>query len=187
MRKSALILMLVASGLCRADMLTADFTINNGASSPSGGQVTFTLNGDGTITGSLVSLDGAIVGLGFNSDGHKISSNFLPDQYQEATNWADDYGLQQSGFSCTLPCNDTSVTWTIGMAGEFSSVFQALGGTTSTHDFFMSVTDHNNQWAADAASTIVPTPEPSSLIRLVGLLVALAFAVRVTGRNLDGV
>jgi hypothetical protein len=186
MRKIVLILMgcFIATGLCRADMLTADFTIKNNLPSASSGQVTFTLNGNGTITGSVMTSDGNIFGLGFNSVGHMTSSNFSPAEYQD-TSWGDPYGIQASGFICSpFPCTiiTNSLTWTIGTVGEFTSVFQALGGTTSTHDFFLGSTN-GNDWAADVAST----PEPSSLIPLVGILMALAYAVRVTRFSPDGV
>jgi hypothetical protein len=52
----------------------------------------------------------------------------------------------------------TSLNWTIGIPGEFTSVFQALGGGNSTYDFYM-FTDGN--WAGNAVA-VSAVPEPST-------------------------
>ena len=59
------------------------------------------------------------------------------------------YGTQGSGFYCGVNCSGiTSMTWTIGTVGEFSSVFQALdGGSVSQYDFVL-LPFNGNQWAA---------------------------------------
>jgi len=63
----------------RADAVLGDFVVRNGGTSSSGGSVTFTLNGNGTIAASLRSLAGAIVGFGFDSAAFAIpESDFLP-------------------------------------------------------------------------------------------------------------
>lgn len=108
--------------------------------------------------------------------GHITSSDFSPAGVYQDSSIGDLYGSQDSGFYCII-CNTlaTSVTWTIGTAGEFTSVFQALGGSTSTYDFVLSTS--NALLAGDVAST----PEPFGLVfPLVGLLAVLAFAKRAT-------
>jgi hypothetical protein len=68
----------VATGICRADMLSANFTVDNGSpSATSGGMVTFTLNADGTIAASVVSFGTDIYGLGFDSPGGKYWSYYV--------------------------------------------------------------------------------------------------------------
>ncbi len=71
----------------------------------------------------------------------------------------DIFGIQHSGW--TGPTGSPEA-WTIGTPGQFTSVYQALGGTTSTVDFFLS--DLNGQWGANALP--VATPEPGSFALL---------------------
>ena len=122
-------------GACQADQISGDFTILNGALSPSGGLVTFTLNGDGTISASMVSYGDAVQGFGFDSVLSDLpESNFSPTAVDNAFGWSDMYGAQLSGFYCSA-CGLTE-TWTIGTTGEFSSVFDALAGGNSTYPLF---------------------------------------------------
>jgi hypothetical protein len=165
-----------------ASSLVGNFTILNGAAAPSGGEVTFSLNGDGTIAASLVSTSGNnIVGLGFDSVGVNLpESNFAPTADDNPFGWTDMYGYQPSGFLCGS-CG-TSETWTIGNPGDFTSVAQALGGTTSTYDFFL-YDSANNQWAANANFSAT-VPEPSTwAIMLVGFG-GLGMAMRSRRRQL---
>jgi hypothetical protein len=58
MKSTSAVVALLFAGLvtlssAHADVLVAEFNIMEGTPSASGGQVTFTLNGDGTIAGSV--------------------------------------------------------------------------------------------------------------------------------------
>ena len=55
MKAAAAAVLLTLATAAHADSLTADFTNLYGVEGPSGGTVTFTLNGDGTIAASLSS------------------------------------------------------------------------------------------------------------------------------------
>jgi hypothetical protein len=149
---------IISAAPARADLLTADFTIDNGNPSASGGEITFVLNGDGTISADLIStLAGAFQGFGFDSVGVNLpESNFAPTTPDNTYGWSDFYGYHASGFYCSS-CG-TSETWTIGTPGEFTSVFQALGGNNASTDFFL-YSQNGDQWGADAASAV---PEGST-------------------------
>jgi hypothetical protein len=81
------------------------------------------------------------------------------------------YGYHHSGFAATGL--HTSITWTIGNPGDFSSVSQAIGGSDATSDFFL-ITADGAQWAANSVSVV---PEPGSLA-LLGLGCAVLAASR---------
>lgn len=172
MQSSHLRSLIVGAALCfvilpaRADTLYADFTILFGVPSASGGNVTFALNPDGTIAASLVSLDGPIAGFGFDSVGSSALplsnfSNALTNPVDNPNGFIDIYGFHHSGFLLTNFFSDTSVNWTIGNPGDFSSVFQAIGGGAADYDFFL-FPGNGNQWAADAQSSLA-TPLPAAL------------------------
>jgi hypothetical protein len=149
---------LVSLSPARADAVIGNFTIDNGASSASGGQVIFTLDGNGQISAILTTMApaGSILGFGFDSTFYNgPESNFSPTIPTNPDGWGDQYGLQASGFLC-LACGTTE-SWTIGTVGEFTSVYQALGGGNSSYDFFL-LDSNNNQWAADAAPFAAPEP-----------------------------
>ena len=162
-------------GACQADQISGDFTILNGALSPSGGLVTFTLNGDGTISASMVSYGDAVQGFSFDSVLSDLpESNFSPTAVDNAFGWSDMYGAQLSGFYCSA-CGLTE-TWTIGTTGEFSSVFDALAGGNSTYPLFF-YNSNGDQWAADAVASTA-SPEPSSLMLLGAGVLGLAYRLR---------
>jgi hypothetical protein len=157
----ALILGLSVAGTCHADAIFGDFTILNGAASPSGGHVSFTLNPNGTISASLVSFGASIVGFGFDSVAINLpESGFAPTAPDNPFGWIDMYGYQHSGFACST-CG-LSESWIIGNPGDFTSVLQALGGGTSTYAFFL-IDSQFQQWAAGAVSGV---PEPATLLLL---------------------
>ena len=135
-----------------ADTITAQLDIIYPLlADPLGGDVTFTLNPDGTIGASLTSFDGAIIGFGFNSTTPNLpESNFSPvDPLGDGGNydgWSSGGNSWNSGFACNN-CG-TSETWTIGNPGDYSSVLQVLGGT-APFDFYMLTS--NNQWVGNGA------------------------------------
>jgi hypothetical protein len=145
-----------------ADALVGNFTVDNGNPSASGGQVTFSLNGDGTIAASLsTTLAGSIIGFGFDSIDLDLSeSSFSPTVPNNANGWSDSYGLHNSGFSC--PACGATESWTIGTSGDFTSVFQTLGGGNATFDFLL-VDSNGDQWAAEALGVTEGVPEPITL------------------------
>jgi hypothetical protein len=156
----------------RADELTADFTIDNGSPSASGGEVTFVLNAVGTISADLIStLAGAFLGFGFDSIQADLpESNFAPTTPDNPFGGDGDlYGNHLSGFLCSS-CG-TSETWTIGTPGEFTSVWQALGGGNATTDFYLRA-QNDDQWDANASAV----PELSTWAMLLAGFAALGFA-----------
>ena len=161
MKSTSAVVALLFAGLvtlssAHADVLVAEFNIMEGIPSASGGQVTFTLNGDGTIAGSVSSTSGPIAALGFDSAtqfGFGLSSSGYGD-----TSTLNIYGFQLSAAANFGVPTATSLNWTIGIPGEFTSVFQALGGGNSTYDFYM-FTDGN--WAGNAVA-VSAVPEPST-------------------------
>lgn len=153
--------MLVAAA--QADSVSGNFLHENGSpSATSGGSVTFTLNGDGTIAASLTSLDGGIIGFGFDSVNPNLpESGFPPGQPANPYGWLGSYGYFPSGFLASTPY-PASMTWTIGNPGDYSSVSQVLGGPNLSWDFYM-FSGPGNEWAAVAA---VPEPQTYAMLAL---------------------
>jgi len=147
----------------RADVLVGNFTVEAtfpppsfadvNITVPSAGTVTFTLNGNGTIAASL-SANGSISGFGFESNSHLISSGFSASGYSD-TSWGTAFGGFDSGVIST-GSGVNSLTWTIGVAGEFTSVSQALGGSTASYQFFF------DDSAGEFAGNVSAVPEPST-------------------------
>lgn len=165
-----------------ADSLLGDFNIKNGFASASGGNVSFTLNGNGTIAADLSSFDGGIIGFAFDSVAFGLPESNFSASISNTNGSSDMYGFHFSGFSCdsSVGCG-THVSWTIGSAGEFSSAFQALGGGNASYDFFLYTIARGNQWGANAVAA--PVPEPETYAMLLAGLGLLAWLGRRRKRN----
>jgi hypothetical protein len=132
------------------------------------GQVTFTLNGDGTIAASLVTFFDDILGFGFNSAAVNIpESAFSPTTPDNTEGWLEGFGYQPSGFACST-CG-LAESWTID--GDYASVFDVLNGgsSQSSVDFFL-FTDGGVFGAVQLTSV----PEPSAWL-LLATLAAVCF------------
>jgi len=156
--------MLWSVSSARADVVLANFTVEAtfpppsfspvDITVPSVGSVTFALNGSGTIAATL-STSGSIEGFGFESNlPFFISSGFSAPGYSD-TAWGTAFGEFDSGFF-NSGAAVSSITWTIGTPGEFTSVLQALGGSTASDQFFLFA--GGNQYAGNVSAV----PEPST-------------------------
>ena len=153
-------LSLAAVSVSFADAVSGNFNLDTSLSSvPSQGEVTFTLNGDGTIAASLMTYYNTIVGFGFNSLAVDLpESNFAPTTPDNPYGWGDSFGSQPSGFLCSACGFDES--WTIGNVGDYTSVSQVLnGGSQSTVAFFL----YDSTGSQYGAQTQAAVPEPGSL------------------------
>lgn len=153
-------LALIGSQAEAATSLTGNLNVQNGSPSTSAGAVTFTLNPDGTISATVTSTSGNIAGFGFDSAGVMAltESGFSPATPDNPIGWTDLYGTQFSGFSCSS-CGTTE-SWTIGSAGAFTDVFQAISGTNSQYDFYLLTSD--GEWGGNAEGEASAVPEPAT-------------------------
>jgi PEP-CTERM motif len=143
-----------------ADVLSANFTVENSSTVASGGSIILSLDANGTVNATLADMSGSnIQGFGFDSIIENLpESNFSPTAPGNQGGWADIYGVQSSGFSC-LSCG-TNETWIIGNVGEFSSVTQLIDGESSSFAFYL-FDSNGNSWGADATPFAV-VPEPAA-------------------------
>ena len=131
------------------------------------GQITLTLNGNGTIAASLQDYGpGDILGFGFNSSTQDLpESGFSPTAPLNPDGWTDDFGFQPSGLGCKCGLDES---WVIGNPGNYTSVLQVLtGGTAQTSvDFFLYDSNGGVQYGADeqSYSATSATPEPGSFL-----------------------
>src|SRR5262245_27635977 len=145
-----------------------------GAASPNiGGQATLTLNGNGTIAVELVSYYGQIVGFGLNSENHFLSN--APSGFVD-TSWYTAFGHFESGISSGFQGSGSSLSWSIGSFGQFSSLSQLFSGPNS-FDVFLH-TDQG-QWAANVAAV----PEPSTWAMVLLGFAGMGFLVYRNSRS----
>ena len=138
------------------------------------GQITLTLNGNGTVAASLEDYGpGDIIGLGFNSSAVNLpESGFSPYTPAAEFGWLDDFGYQPSGFACNSSYCGLGESWVIGNPGDYTSVLQVLNGGTgagaqTSVDFFLYDFNGDTQWGADEQSySTSPAPEPGSFLLL---------------------
>ncbi|HVP56104.1 MAG TPA: PEP-CTERM sorting domain-containing protein [Candidatus Eisenbacteria bacterium] len=171
-------LLVFAAGASFADSaigyLNLDVNLNT---VPAVGQVIFTLNGNGTIAASLTSYGpDTIVGFGFNSVAANLpESGFNPTAPDNPFGWIDSFGYQPSGFLCSA-CG-LQESWIIGNPGDYTSVYQVLGGgSQSSVDFFL-LDSASGQWGGMAQPYSV-IPEPGSLALLGSGVLGIAGMIR---------
>ena len=125
--------LLMAAAVAHADSATATFLqgFPFPAAAP-GAIASFSLNDDGTIAASVTSLYGAIGAFKFNSPTPQISSQFsVPGLINDPVlngGFTAGFGWFNSGWQYQTSSTPgvTSVSWTIGQAGSFSSVADAF-------------------------------------------------------------
>ena len=139
------------------------------------GQVTFTLNGNGTIAASLIDYGPAtILGFGFNSSGNTFETGWTNGTPGTAFGWGDGFGYQYGGFG---GFGASQESWTIGNPGDFTSVSQALdGGSNSIVEFFLY--DSNGISYGSTPVPVTATPEPSSFLLFGSGALGLLGAIR---------
>ncbi len=145
-----------------ADSLIGYFNLDTSLSSiPAVGQVTFNLNGNGTIAASVTSYGpNTIVGFGYNAAGNLPESGFTPTAPDNPYGWGDAFGTQYGGFLCSA-CG-LQESFVIGNPGDYTSVWQVLnGGANSTVDFFL-YDSAGGQYGGNGQAV----PEPGSLLML---------------------
>jgi hypothetical protein len=137
------------------------------------GQITFTLNLDGTIAASLWDYGPATVdGLGFNSCLCNLpESGWTPGTPDNFFGWSDAFGSQYSGFGSYVTFGvPLQESWTVD--GTYTSVWDVLNNPYSSVNFYLN--DSNGQFGAGLVS---PVPEPGSFLLMgtgaLGLLGAL--------------
>ena len=127
----------LATAFASADQITANFTLNPGLQPvPSQGTVTFLLTQNGVIDASVTITNGLnILGFAFASvQKNLLLTSFAPTSPIDISTAQTGFGTFNTGFIC--PCGSAE-TFTIGTQGQFSSVFQALGGGGTTVDFVL--------------------------------------------------
>ena len=175
-------LAIFGASTCHADSVAAYFNLSctgyfvcaPGGTAPisvmSAGEVTLSLNGNGTIAVNVYTAPSTLLGFALNSPTNLTISGLTSPA--EKTGWSDDFGSQPTGLGCSPACG-SDVSFTID--GSYTSVYQVLGGSGSSVDFFLYITNGVNQYGADAP--LSPVPEPSSFLLLgtgaLGLLGAL--------------
>jgi len=182
---------IATTNAARADMLVGDFNMDGNQNAvASVGQITMSLNGNGTINVSVTeTASTGIAAVGINSSSFILGSAF---SYANAVNTMvfASTGLYMSGMgNSDFVTHDTfQESWTLGAPGDFTSVLQALGGTALT-SFVLELRDPNGgaaiAYTAQAALVTSPTPtvpEPSSFA-LLGLG-AIGFVIRALRRNM---
>lgn len=177
------------SAAARADSLTAEFmSIENPALS-SGGSITLTLQADGSISASLSANFSRFIwifGLNFPTYSGIGEFSNLPTDYSVTGLGTQCCGNYFQAIGILEPNSFVSqMSFTIGQAGRFTSVLDALGGP-APYDFYLLTADDRNfgnglNWVANVSGVATPpVPEPSSaLLSLLGLA-AVGMAVRGT-------
>ena len=172
----------LTGGTAFADSLVGYFNLDTSLNPiPAVGEVDFSLNGDGTITASVIGYTVNVIGFGYNSLAYDLpESGFSPTTPDNPYGWGDAFGSQPSGYLCSL-CGSTE-SFIIGNLGDYTSVWQVLGGgAQSSVDFFLygaDVTGSVAQYGAMAQPSSPTVPEPTSLILLGTGLLAAAAAIR---------
>jgi hypothetical protein len=156
------------AGTSFADIVVGEFTLDESLNTvASRGEVTFSLNPNGTIDASVTSFVGGMHGFAFDwTVVEGPQSNFSPPPFQLSA-IVTNFGAFNTGILYEIPDLPTSVTWTIGEPGDFNSVLEAFGGPAKV-DFFL-YTDTNGhplQSGANAVLVTPPVPEPSGIVML---------------------
>jgi membrane-bound inhibitor of C-type lysozyme len=155
---------LFAHTAAQANVMKAEFTSHRDwdsgtiATVASVGSLTLTLNGNGTIGAQLSVLDNQQwMGVAVDSGNHYTESAIAQGA---ETGWGTGFGTFNTGLVCGGPMCTGSTTWTIGTAGQFTSVAQVLSGNGSAYDAFFYTSRGEYAGMMTEAAAV---PEPASI------------------------
>lgn len=157
---------LLTHNSAQADVMKTDFTAaqyGHSGAITSIASLTLSLNSDGTIDGTLTTIDPTlhIVGLGLNSSKSFTTSNFS-HPVVNGYGWVGSFGSFYTGFNCGRNCIG-DMTFTISDTTPFTSVSDAFVGGTASYQGYL-FTD-NDEYAGNftAEATDGTVPEPTSM------------------------
>jgi hypothetical protein len=162
---ATLCIALFAHTAAQANVMKADFTTHHNWDSGT----TSTVASVGSLTLTLDNVQW--MGVAIDSGNHYTESAI--SQGSE-TGWGTSFGTFNTGLVCGGPMCTGSASWTIGTAGQFTSVQQALAGNASSYDAFFYST--RGEYAGMMAE-VAAVPEPAS-VALIALGLAGVAAAR---------
>ena len=183
---------LVAPFTVQADELRGNFVFDEyGDAIASQGSVDFKLSGDGTIAAVVHGIAPGIVVFAYDATpSATYETGFSPNPvftFNAAFKSYNPQGVYMGGWVDSLPAFSSETDterWTIGIPGQYTSVWQTLGGGGANYDFFIyneAFTYAGNALSYARAASVVP--EPATRLLLIAALGLLGLWQRKTGSH----